>query len=277
MRLMIFALLLVFSVPAFAAEKESVYDRVIRTNTIRCGYYVWPPFIAKDPNTGIMSGIGYDMMEEIGKQLSLKVEWTAEVNFDALLEGYASNRYDMVCGPMTATPAWARASDFTIPFVYAAYYLYAKEGDKRFDNNYAKVNDPKVRYAALEGDMNAILGNEEFPLAQKVSLAQITSNVDVLMSVAAGKADVTTMEPVPSNGFMKANPGKIRQVPGPAVRAMPLNYSVPPGEEKFKAMINITLKQMIDTGFIDKMLKKYPDYDATVLRLSPGYGAPAKK
>ena len=267
-------LLLFTSFSVFAADKESAYDRVIRTNTIKCAYYVWPPFISKDTNTGQLSGFSYDLMNKIADSLSLKLEWTTEVNFDAMFEGYANGRYDMVCAPLFSTPARARASDFTNHFMYLAYYLYAREGDHRFDNHYSKVNSNKIVYASLDGDMNAILGNEEFPFAKKFGIGQNASATDPMMALVTGKADVTTLEPVAAMNFMKANPGKIRRVSGPPVRVSPAAYSVPIGEEKLKAMLNISLATMIDTGVIDKILKNYPDYDANVLRMAKPYAMP---
>lgn len=279
MRLLILLLLLTFTFPALAQEtkKESVYDRIMRTNTIRCGYYIWPPFLDKDVNTAKISGIAYDMTEEIGKQLGLKVEWTAEINFDSMFEGYVTGRYDLICAPLSATPSRARASDFTNHFGYFPYYLYAKEGDMRFENDYTKANVAAVKYASLEGDMNAILGNEVFPLTEKLSLAQTAGSTDPLMAVATGKADIATLEPVAALGFMRANPGKIRRVAGPPVRVLSLSYSVPIGEERLKAMLNTTLEVLLNTGFIDRAFKVYPDYDAEMLRIVPDYVMPAGK
>jgi hypothetical protein len=37
--------------------KETLYQRVLRTKTIRCSYCAYPPYCLKDPNTGHMTGI----------------------------------------------------------------------------------------------------------------------------------------------------------------------------------------------------------------------------
>ena len=59
-------MLLTLAAPAWAGDdKESAYERVIRTGIIRCGYFVWPPFLAIDPNTNKKSGIFFDIVEEI--------------------------------------------------------------------------------------------------------------------------------------------------------------------------------------------------------------------
>ena len=258
---------------AFAGDdtRDKAYDRIMASNTIRCGYYVWPPYMTRDPNSQKLGGFFHDMMEEMGKALNLKIDWVSEITFDAMFEGYVSGKYDMVCAPVAATPARARASDFTQPFMYAAYYLYARDGDTRFDGTYAKVNDKNVTYASLDGDMNEIIGKEDFPNAKKFSIGQNAAGTDPLMAIKTKKADVSVLDPVAANNFMKANPKSIRQVKGGPVRVMPLTYSVPIGEEKLKAMLNITLQNMIELGTPEKIIKKYPDLDSTLLRIPKPY------
>lgn len=258
---------------AFAGDdtRDKAYTRIMAANTIRCGYYVWPPYMTKDPNSGKLGGFFYDVMTDVGQSLNLKIDWVSEINFDAMFEGYASGKYDMVCAPLAATPARARASDFTQPFMYAAYYLYARDGDTRFDGNYAKVNNKNVVYGSLDGDMNEVIGKEDFPEAKKFSMGQNAAMTDTLMAIKTKKADVSVLDPVAAINFIKANPKSIHQVKGGPVRVMPLTYSIPIGEEKLKAMLNITLQSMVDTGHIDTIVKKYPDLDATLLRMSKSY------
>lgn len=276
MRALILFLLIVFALPSLArasegAIKETAYERIMRTNTIRCGYYVWPPFMMKDPNTGALSGFGLDFFNEVGKQLSLKIDWVAEVSYDTMLEGVQTGRYDMICLPLASTPARARASDFTLPIAFIPYYLYAKEGDHRFDHNPLAANDPAIKYASLDGDMNAILGAQIFPKAEKFGLPPNALNIDTMMALSTGKADVTTMDPTTAQGFMKANPSKVRQVDGPPVRVLPFNYPVPIGDERLKAMLNITFQSLLDTGFVEQLFAQYPDYGDFMLHPSKPY------
>ena len=84
------------SLPQTAA-KESVYDRVMRTGTIRCGYNTEPPFVVIDPNTRKVSGAGVDIVEEMGKLLGLKVEWAEQVGWDMMAAGLQNGRYDLAC------------------------------------------------------------------------------------------------------------------------------------------------------------------------------------
>lgn len=42
------------------APKETAFERIMRTGTMRCGYVVWAPYLSVDPKTGQMGGVAYD-------------------------------------------------------------------------------------------------------------------------------------------------------------------------------------------------------------------------
>jgi ABC-type amino acid transport substrate-binding protein len=272
---LLFNLLVLFSLslPAFAVgqAKESVYDHVIRTGTIHCGYFLWPPFLEKDVNTSKMSGLSYDIMEEIGKQMSLKIDWTEEVNFASMFEGFTNGRYDMICGPMSPTPARARASDFTITLFYTAYDLYVGANDTRFDKDRAALNDPAHKFAGLDGEFTAIIAQEDYPRATYISVPQLSDASQLLMTLATHKADATVTDPMTADKFIAQNPGKIRRLPGPPARVLAVAFSIPPGEERFKTMLNLASQSLLDSGFVERVLKKYPKADSTLLRIAKPY------
>ena len=49
-----------FSGAAHAADADVAFNRIVARKTIYCGYFTWPPYITKDPNTSQLSGINYD-------------------------------------------------------------------------------------------------------------------------------------------------------------------------------------------------------------------------
>src|ERR1039458_10684502 len=73
----------------------SAKDRVLKRGVIRAGYAIYPPASFKDPNTGKISGICVDVLEEAAKNLGLKVEWTEEVPWGTMIEGLQNERYDI--------------------------------------------------------------------------------------------------------------------------------------------------------------------------------------
>src|SRR5690349_1133348 len=93
--------------PSEAAPQKthSVRDRVLDSSTIRAAYLVRPPNIIKDPNTGELSGIFVDILNEIGRRTGLQVQWVEEVTWSTMIEGLNSNRYDIV-----GTGIWRNAT-----------------------------------------------------------------------------------------------------------------------------------------------------------------------
>ncbi|NTU76597.1 MAG: amino acid ABC transporter substrate-binding protein [Alphaproteobacteria bacterium] len=222
------------------AAKEPAYERVMRTGTLRCGYLFYPKFIERDPNTNAFSGMWYDLMNEIGKQLSLKIEWTEEVGAANAFDGLKSGRYDAVCVPFNQTPGRARVTEFTAPIIFAPTYAYVRADDTRFDNAYEKINDPSVRFAYMEGEFSQYLKAEKFPKAQTVSLPNLTDVSQVYMQIAMGKADVLTTEPSTIEPFLLNNPGKLKRVVGAPLRLQASGISVGVGEEALKALLDTT-------------------------------------
>ena len=53
--------------PALAIEP--IYERIMKTGTIRCGYINWWPAELRDPNTGQMKGYVVDYFNEMAKAL----------------------------------------------------------------------------------------------------------------------------------------------------------------------------------------------------------------
>lgn len=264
-------LLAAFSFPAFAAEKESAYDRVMRTGTIRCGYIQWPSVLDKDPNTGALSGAFYDFVEEIGKQLSLKILWAEEVNYATPFEGFSSGRYDVFCGPIAPTAARSREADFTSPFAYWPFYLYVREGDTRFDGKYEMANDPGVKLMGYDGDYSSIIAAQDFPKAQLVSIAQLADPAQALLEISGGRADAFATDPVMADRYISHNPGKVRRVPGPPLRSLPTTIALPPDEFRLWRMLDITVQDIAGTGGIEKILDKYPGLDKHLLRTALPY------
>ncbi|MDB5477939.1 MAG: amino acid transporter substrate-binding protein family, partial [Alphaproteobacteria bacterium] len=108
------------------AKKESVYDRVMRTGTLRCGYALSQPQMMKDPNTGKLSGVDYDVWEAIGKQLNVKIEWTEEVGWGNFIEGLRTSHYDAFCSNIWADYARTKLLTLTIPTIYSFVQTYVR-------------------------------------------------------------------------------------------------------------------------------------------------------
>ncbi len=237
--------------------QETAYARVMRTGTLRCGWLSYPNFFMRDPNTGAFSGIYYDLLEEMGHQLSLKIEWTEEVSTTNAFMGLKAGRYDVICSPLTPTPGRAREVEFTIPTAFRPYYAYARIDDQRFDSDYNKINDSAVKMVAVEGEFAQTVVKEKFPQAQLLLLPTLTDYGQDELNVAMGKADIALAEPATAEGFMSMNPGEIRQVPGASIHKVPASLLVPVGDEALKSLLNTTIETLQSAGVMQRIYEKY--------------------
>ena len=82
----------------------------------------------RDPNTGKMSGFIYDIMQEVGRSLNLKVEYTLEVPWDSIPMSLQSGKADAHCAGIWATPSRGRVMAFSNHWVILLPpFLRAKE------------------------------------------------------------------------------------------------------------------------------------------------------
>ncbi|HAX90887.1 MAG TPA: hypothetical protein DCY07_01580 [Rhodospirillaceae bacterium] len=255
-------------------KPEGVYERIMRTKTIRCSYQIWPPFLTKDPNTGKMSGVYVDLIERLGRDLGLTINWAEEVGSATMFEGFKTGRVDLFCMAVTASPERTLVSDFSRPIVYDPLYFYVRANDPRFDNAYEQINNESVSLLSSDGHFAISIIKEEFAKAKLVTLPNLTSDTDVLMEVATGKADAAICDSVMAQNFIKNNPGKVRQVLGKPVRYPSFNLAFPLGEDKLRAMLNTSLTYYIETGFIDRLMKSYDIDEPKLLRVAPPYEQP---
>lgn len=272
------ALFAFFAAPALAADggaKESAYDRVMRTGTIRCGYASFHPSIIIDPETGELSGIFYDLMNEVGARLHLKVEWTEEVGYGVIQEGFKAGRYDAFCGAVSPTPERARDGVFTIPAYYSPIGVWVRKDDDRFDQDYGLLNNADYRLATKDGDLQETIAMHDFPDARRVAIPQMADTTQNLMDVVMGKADAVFVEPYYANAFMKTNPGALKNVAaGRPVRIFPDVMMLPANEFQLKMMIDTTLQELLFSGFVEKLVEKYTGDKDTYYTAAAPYRIP---
>jgi len=253
--------------------KESVYERVMRTRVLRCGYLPYQPEVMKDPNTGKMSGYVVDITEEIGRQLNIKIEWTTELGFgfQNVPADFKTGRYDAVCSGFVETAAHANAALFSIPIDYAPVYAYVRAGDTRFDQSLDGVNNPTTKLAIIDGESAQAIAKEVFPKASTLSLPEMSDVSMSLESVAAGKADMAIATIATAKGYMDKNSGKLKVIRTHPIKAwiQPV-MAFPHGEHDFKYVVDATLRALHENGYIERTFRKYdPKLESYLLVTKP--------
>lgn len=254
------------------AVKESAYDRIIRTSTIRCGYMPYEPMVMKNPNTGEMSGIAVDIMNKIGENLHLKIEWTAEFGFATSVTDLQSSRFDVACIGFWRLPAEAKSLTYTLPFAYSPMYAYVREGDTRFDGSYDSINHEDVKIISADGQMSSIVATTQFPKAKLIELPNMTSSSQQFEELVSGKADVFLEEASVALAYMDRNPGKVKRINvTDPLRVYQNTIAMNMGEGNLKTMLDSALLDLIENGEIDRIIAKYDNSHQMFLKIAKGY------
>lgn len=240
-----------------ASANDSVHKRVTESGKIRCGYALYPPIMYKDPNTGELSGVFYDLAMEIGRRLSLEIEWTMEVTFATFIEDLKNDRIDMMCA--TAWPNASRGREVTplSPFFYSSMYGWARYDDNRFTDKIAQANNPDVKVSTYDGSMITLIAEDILPNAEKVALPDIAPTSDVLLNVKNGKADIVFAENQFVKEFNENHERALQRITDP-VRVYGNTMWIKKGEPAFASMINLAIDEiLLNSNFLENTFEKY--------------------
>jgi polar amino acid transport system substrate-binding protein len=254
------------------SENESAYERVMRTKTIRCGYDVWPPIIVKDLNSGRLSGIFYDYMEALGKNLGLKIEWINGISYGNYISELHYNHIDAMCAGVWPVGEVITSVDFTSPLYYIEIDTYVRADDFRFDKDLSALNDPRYTIASIDGLIPARIANADFPKAKVMSLPQASPPGDMLLSVADGKADATFTDTLTASDYIKHNPGKLRKVAAQRpIRIFGNTMAVAKNQDALLRMLNYATEELQNSGAIESIVQKYEKMPGVLLMQKTEY------
>lgn len=236
----------------------SAYDRILQQGTIRCGYVQYPPGCIKNPNTGQLTGVFVEALEEAGKNMGLKVEWAEEVGWGSMIEGLKADRYDLIGSQVWANSTRGKLVDFTVPLFFSGIGVYVRADDVRFDYDLSKINALDVRIATIDGEMSDIISKQDYPKAKTVSHPQLSDNSQILLDLVNNKADVTFVEPYVAELFLKNNPATVRNLATDRpIRIFPNSMMMRKGETQLKTMLDTALSELLNTGFVDQLMRKH--------------------
>jgi polar amino acid transport system substrate-binding protein len=249
-----------YSKSGTSTAKESVYERVMRTGTLRCGYFEEAPFTSTDPNTKKKTGIAVELADKMASDLGLKVEWVDGFSFGNIAEDLRNEKFDAICGDLFILPR-AGQVDYTVPYGYVPLYAYTQAGRTEFDGHIDETDQldwSKVTIAGLDGEGGTTIAQKKIPQAKFNILPQISQTGEMLMTVAYRKADMAVVMPTVFKEFNKNNPGKLQKI----TAARPfyvydVTFGVKPGESALKNMFDYMIRRYEASGELQDLFRKY--------------------
>jgi len=235
---------------------ETALARVLRTQTLRCGYVLSEPYLLRDPNTGRFSGIAFDTMTALTKELGLKLDWAEETGWGSFQEGLNAGKFDAMCVPVYQSGARAKIALLTTPLFYTALFMTKREGDPRFDSH-ESINQPSVRIKTID-NVTMSVKDDLFPQAQEDFAVQAVDETQLYLDVAARKADVGFGNQGGLRRFNASSSTKLAfALGGQPVRLFATSLAVKLGETDLKNALDTSIAALTTAGVTQKIVAPY--------------------
>ncbi len=242
-------ILLFFSVNAHA---ESKLDTIKKNSELRVGTTGdWDPMSMKDPATNKYKGFDIDVMNELAKDLGVKVKFVP-AEWKTIVAGITADRYD-ISTSVTKTPKRSEVAGFTATYYkYGTVPLVLKKNLKKF-STWDSLNNANVTIATTLGTSQEEKAKEFFP---KSKLQSVEAPARDFQEVLAGRADGNITSSTEANKLIIKYPQLVIVPDGeknPAFLAM----MVPKGDKVWNDYVSNWIKKKQASGFFEKLLNKY--------------------
>jgi len=99
--------------------------------------------------------------------------------------------------------------------------------------------------------------------------APVDRHLAVVSRRFSNKADVLFAEPYFAYEYLKSNPGTVKNIAvEKPIRALGNCYMFKKGEFQYKQMLDVAIEDLLNSGFVDDLLKKYEPAPNTFYRVA---------
>ena len=212
----------------------------------------FPPF--ENLEGGKVVGIEVDIMtivcERLGVDLVIK-----EIEFDSVLPGIKTGKYDCGMSGISVTPAREKSVLFTTPYCEAAQCIVV-----RADSTIASKADLTGKSISVQSGTTA----EEFCLGNGYNVSSFGANADAKTALTTNKVDAWVVDDLTAAEMCKGDASV--KILSENMTTEPYAFAFTFGSEDLVAEINKILNDLMEDGTIQEIFDRY---DAP-------YTAPAK-
>lgn len=197
---------------------------------------------------GEIVGIDAEIADAIAKELGMELE-IADVEFDSIVAGVSSGKYDMGMAGMTVDPDRQKSVNFSDSYATGVQVVIVKEG-----SSIQTVDDlsSDLKIGAQQGTTGALYAAEDYG---QDAVVNFNKGADAVQALVAGKVDCVIIDSEPAKSFVKANEG---------LKILDTEYAVEDyaicvakDNEELLDKINDALDKLKADGTIDKIIQKY--------------------
>jgi ABC-type amino acid transport substrate-binding protein len=227
-------------------------DGLMRSGTLTVGMNLqFKPEMYLDDN-GQPAGYDVDLLNTLADSMGVKLD-IVNLDFDGLIPGLQSKKFDMVSVGLTATDERKQVIDFSreyVPYVSVLAVPDTDTGPFTIDH----YNQPGNIITALQGSSGEQLANDTFSDAKVKGFGQQNA---ALLEVATGRAQGAVLEDYILAQFMASNKGQLKVADLPEPLAIGYgNWAVQKGNSKLVDALNEFLCGAQNDGTLAKLYTK---------------------
>lgn len=214
----------------------------------------WAPWTYHDENDELV-GLDVEIGKLIAEGLGVEAEF-AETNWEAILSGVSSGRFDIACNGVGYSEERAKSYRFSDPYVYDRTVLVVREDNeeiKTFEDLKGKTstNSPNSLYAQMTEEYGA-------------TVTYVDTLSETLSMVIDGRVDATVNAEVSVNDYMKEHPDAPLKVVDKSAGA-PIAFPVRLGDDTETLIneVNRILEEARQDGRLAEISMKYFGLDLT--------------
>jgi polar amino acid transport system substrate-binding protein len=142
-------------------------DAIRKAGVLRAGVAVAWPWLFEDPQSHKYVGASIDVAEALAKALGVRIQYVPS-NWDVIIAGLQSNKFDIIVAPLFATPARMQVVDFVNYTTAGSCYVVLKSNKKISDLD--SLNNPEVTVETHTGTGNEQGFLKKYPKAKDYSV-----------------------------------------------------------------------------------------------------------
>jgi polar amino acid transport system substrate-binding protein len=203
----------------------------------------FPPFESLED--GKVVGIEVEIMELICKELGVELE-IVQMDFDAVLLGVQTAKYDCGMSGITVTPDREKNMLFTTPYYNAAQVIVVKEG-----SSIAGKSDLKGKTVSVQTGTTAESGCQD----EGIKCQAFNANADAKSALTTGKVDAWVVDNLTAMQMVEEGDGLV--ILEEKLTEEPYAFSFAFGSEDLVEEIDKILVKLIEDGTIAKIFEEY--------------------
>ncbi len=203
----------------------------------------FPPFESLEDNKVV--GIEVDIMALVAKELGVEIEFV-QMDFDSVLVGIQSAKYDCAMSGITVTPAREKNMRFTTPYYNAAQVIVVKA-----DSAVKGKADLADKTVSVQTGTTAESGCQD----ENIEYQAYNANADAKAALTTGKVDAWVVDNLTAMQMVEEGDGLV--ILEEKMTEEPYAFAFAYGSEDLVAEINTVLNKLIEDGTIAKIFENY--------------------